>query len=274
MAFNRIQKLAVQYGTWTAREVRGFEKTARAINRAPQPPALSSREELALYQYLTITERPIEGRLVALEEKLIRLTLLAEDFDGESFAQFEPTDGAPIYYGYSYPHRQERQINWDLSFKPGDIVWEIGCGEGNDLLRLAQANPETSFVGCEANAENLRAALLLAGTLPTIQPNVRLLLGDFTEKGVPAGSINAVILKGTIAGMRFDMKERLLAGLFQALSPQGGRLYVDYLYVDGRDRRLVDEQTTSLGLSWNAVPLGTDHYLFEEDRPIMLEVKR
>src|SRR6201987_889724 len=41
---------------------------------------------------------------------------------------------------------------------PGDMVLEIGCGTGRNLIKVARAYPEARFFGLDVSREMLRAA--------------------------------------------------------------------------------------------------------------------
>ncbi|MCP5364545.1 MAG: methyltransferase domain-containing protein [Hyphomicrobiales bacterium] len=46
----------------------------------------------------------------------------------------------------------------DLDLAPGNLVCEIGCGTGRNLIRAARRNPEARFFGIDASGEMLKSA--------------------------------------------------------------------------------------------------------------------
>jgi S-adenosylmethionine-diacylgycerolhomoserine-N-methlytransferase len=46
----------------------------------------------------------------------------------------------------------------DLALAPGNLVCEIGCGTGRNLIRAARRNPEARFFGIDASGEMLKSA--------------------------------------------------------------------------------------------------------------------
>lgn len=46
----------------------------------------------------------------------------------------------------------------DLGAKPGEIVCEVGCGTGRNLVLLAKRYPQTRFLGLDASEEMLKSA--------------------------------------------------------------------------------------------------------------------
>jgi len=59
---------------------------------------------------------------------------------GELDAPFVPT-----------PVRYAEHVTAALEIAPGDVVYELGCGDGRFMLALAQFAPEATFVGIERN---------------------------------------------------------------------------------------------------------------------------
>ncbi len=107
----------------------------------------------------------------------------------------------------------------------GCRVLELGCGEGMNLLPLAERFPLSQFIGVDfsatqiATAEAARAAAGLA--------NARLVCGDLREFEPEAGAFNYVIAHGVYSWVTDEVKDRLLAVIGRALAPAGVG-YVSY----------------------------------------------
>ena len=107
----------------------------------------------------------------------------------------------------------------------GCRVLELGCGEGMNLLPLAERFPRSHFTGVDfsaaqhATAEAARAAAGLA--------NTRLVCADLREFEPEAGAFDYVIAHGVYSWVTDEVKDRLLALMALALAPTGVG-YVSY----------------------------------------------
>lgn len=73
--------------------------------------------------------------------------------------------------------------------RAGQVLLDAGCGLGLETLRLAAANPHATVVGLDRDAELLAAARERAAGGPG---NVRWVVGDVTDPGLPARSVDVV----------------------------------------------------------------------------------
>ena len=107
----------------------------------------------------------------------------------------------------------------------GCRVLELGCGEGMNLLPLAERFPRADFTGVDfsatqiATAEAARAAAGLA--------NARLVCADLREFEPEPGAFDYVIAHGVYSWVTDGVKDRLLALIARALAPAGVG-YVSY----------------------------------------------
>ena len=107
----------------------------------------------------------------------------------------------------------------------GCRVLELGCGEGMNLLPLAERFPLSQFIGVDfsatqiATAEAARAAAGIA--------NARLVCADLREFEPEAGAFDYVIAHGVYSWVTDGVKDRLLAVIGRALAPAGVG-YVSY----------------------------------------------
>ncbi|MEO6786281.1 MAG: methyltransferase domain-containing protein, partial [Chthoniobacteraceae bacterium] len=98
-------------------------------------------------------------------------------------------------------------------------VLELGCGEGMNLLPLAERFPKSEFVGVDfsakqiATAEAARAACGIG--------NARFVFADLRTWKRDGGTFDYVIAHGVYSWVTEEVRERLLALCAEALSPCG-----------------------------------------------------
>ncbi len=98
-------------------------------------------------------------------------------------------------------------------------VLELGCGEGLNLLPLAERFPGSQFVGVDFSAEQIRVgeeARAAAGI-----GNARLICADLREFEPEAGAFDYVVAHGVYSWVSDAVKDRLLALCQRALAPHG-----------------------------------------------------
>jgi SAM-dependent methyltransferase len=104
-------------------------------------------------------------------------------------------------------------------------VLELGCGEGLNLLPLAERFPASQFTGVDFSPEQIRVGeeARVAAKLG----NARLICGDLRGLEPEAGAFDYVIAHGVYSWVSDEVKERLLAICSRALAPDGVA-YVSY----------------------------------------------
>jgi SAM-dependent methyltransferase/methyltransferase-like protein len=98
-------------------------------------------------------------------------------------------------------------------------VLEVGCAEGTNLLALASAYPEATFVGIDLSSALLdvaRSALAELGL-----DNVRFEQGDITDLPAYEGEFDFVIAHGVYSWVPSSVRVALLAGMRRLLAPHG-----------------------------------------------------
>lgn len=104
-------------------------------------------------------------------------------------------------------------------------VLELGCGEGMNLLPLAERFPDSEFVGVDFSAEQIRVgeeARRAAGI-----GNARLICADLRKFEPEAGAFDYVIAHGVYSWVSDDVKDRVLQLCTRALALEG-IAYVSY----------------------------------------------
>ncbi len=104
-------------------------------------------------------------------------------------------------------------------------VLELGCGEGMNLLPLAERFPQSHFTGVDFSSGQIttaEAARQAAGLA-----NVRLECADLRDYQPEAGGFDYVIAHGVYSWVTDEVKDRLLALIARALAP-AGLGYVSY----------------------------------------------
>lgn len=112
--------------------------------------------------------------------------------------------------------------------RPGDTVYDLGCGPATQMLMAAELCPDSRFVGIDLSTKMLELAE--AETARKGLSNASFLQADFTELGAIAGeSADAVI--STVALHQLPDVVRLrrcFAEVARVLKPGGGLYLVDF----------------------------------------------
>ena len=108
-------------------------------------------------------------------------------------------------------------------------VLELGCGEGMNLLPLAERFPKSEFTGVDFSAKQI--AVAEAGRAACGIGNARFVCADLRE-WKPEGAFDYIIAHGVYSWVPMEVRDRLLALCVGALSPNGVA-YVSYNTLPG-----------------------------------------
>ena len=118
-----------------------------------------------------------------------------------------------------------RLLGWGAAAPDCCRVLDLGCGEGMNVLPLAERLPGSEFVGVDfspahiAVAERAREAAGLK--------NARLVCADLRDYEPARGAFDYVIAHGVYCWVSPEVRERLLDLIASALAPQGVA-YISY----------------------------------------------
>jgi SAM-dependent methyltransferase len=104
-------------------------------------------------------------------------------------------------------------------------VLELGCGDGGNLLSLAQALPRASFLGVDLAAGGIERGSELAAQAGL--GNVQLLCQDLQALPEDLGSFDYILAHGVYSWIPPDARKALLTAIRDRLAPQG-IAYVSY----------------------------------------------
>jgi ubiquinone/menaquinone biosynthesis C-methylase UbiE len=108
-----------------------------------------------------------------------------------------------------------------MSLAPDEVVADIGAGTGYFAFRIANVVSEGKVLATDIQPEVL--ALMEQRKQETGITNVDTLLGQIDNPGLPANSVDAVLLVD--AYHEFSHPFEMMQGIYDALKP-GGRLFL------------------------------------------------
>lgn len=109
-------------------------------------------------------------------------------------------------------------------------VLELGCGAGGNLLAMAVALPDSTFVGIDTSRRAIQRAQALTASLGLT--NISFQQISIADYAAPAGEVDYVIAHGVFSWVPAPVRERLLALCACALS-HSGVAYVSYNALPG-----------------------------------------
>ena len=119
-----------------------------------------------------------------------------------------------------------------ISAAPPDCcrVLELGCGEGMNLLPLAERFPKSEFVGVDFSGRQI--AVAEAARVASEIRNARFVCADLRMWKHEGAAFDYVIAHGVYSWVPAEVRDRLLAICAEALSPDGVA-YVSYNTLPG-----------------------------------------
>jgi len=143
-------------------------------------------------------------------------------------------------YAESHPDRLEVIARLSgFTTEPGRSaaprVLELGCGRGGNLLPMASAWPEATFVGVDLSEGHIRDASRVAAAAEL--GNVTLVCGDFADARLDDGAFDFVLCHGVYSWVPLAARRGLLARIQGALAP-AGVAYVSFNTLPGWYSRL------------------------------------
>ena len=179
---------------------------------------------------------------------------------------------APIEDLPRIPRREAREREKEcttrlkvLKLKPGQIVCDLGCGNGFYALKIApQVAPEGQVLGVDIQPEMLE--MLIEFCKRQKIENIKPILGDFNDPKLPKESLDWIIL--TDVYHEFSHPEAMLAKMLEALKPTGKVLLLEYR-LDGETARhiKIDHRMSVKQVKSEWLPAGFELLELEEFLP-------
>lgn len=109
-------------------------------------------------------------------------------------------------------------------------VLELGCATGGNLIPMAWYQPQSSFLGIDLSANQVRQGQSMIDRLGLT--NIALRQGDILALGEELGSFDYIIAHGVYSWVPAEVREHLL-GLSRALLKPAGLLYLSFNALPG-----------------------------------------
>jgi FkbM family methyltransferase len=136
--------------------------------------------------------------------------------------------GVMGHQGAGWLEREQRtheempdEVVANMSLQPDEVVADVGAGTGYFSFRIAQMLPQGKVLATDIQPEML--AIMEQRKQETGINNVETLLGTIEDPGLPANSVDAVLLVD--AYHEFSHPFEMMQGIVNALKP-GGRLFL------------------------------------------------
>ena len=187
---------------------------------------------------LSCTQLPAETRPSISNERQMQALLVADTSGYETAPPRDPNGIGTYYLGRQIAHvmghegaswlersgrRQEEGTDIllrELKLKPTDVVADIGAGTGFFSFQLAKKVPKGGVLAVDIQPEMIAALQTNKRRLKVT--NVRSVLGTTTNPGLPADSVDLVLIVD--AYHEFDHPREMGRAIRRALRPGTGRL--------------------------------------------------
>ncbi len=212
----RTSNHALNFG-WILRVIL-YKKGNCPMSNKPKPATVAEKiryleEFVDLEKYLTENHNDSEKIVAYFKENHSRYRLF---YNGKGNMHFIVSkDGKTFSYDDMY-YQPDVAISYA---KPGGKVLELGSGQGNNLMHLAQAHPDMEFYGMDLFPAELKkkpANLIIRKQNYTSMPDI------------PDNTFDVVYAIETIVYNDSEMKDKLMAEVRRVLKPGGHFLVWDY----------------------------------------------
>jgi ubiquinone/menaquinone biosynthesis C-methylase UbiE len=187
---------------------------------------------------MSCTQLPAETRPSMSNERRMQVMMVADTSGYETASPRDPNGIGTYYLGRQIAHvmghegagwlerkgrRQEEGTDLllkELNLKPTDVVADIGAGTGFFSFQLAKKVPKGEVLAVDIQPEMIAA--LQENKRRQKVTNVRSVLGTTTNPGLPADSVDLVLIVD--AYHEFDHPREMGRAIRRALRPGTGRL--------------------------------------------------
>ena len=184
------------------------------------------------------TQMPVESQPSAISAQRLSAVVEADTSGYETASPRDPNGIGTYYLGRQIAHvmghegsswlersgrRQEEGTDLllrELKLKPTDVVADIGAGTGFFSFQLAKKVPKGQVLAVDIQPEMIAALQTNKRRLKVT--NVRSVLGTTTNPGLPADSVDLVLIVD--AYHEFDHPREMGRAIRRALRPGTGRL--------------------------------------------------
>lgn len=139
--------------------------------------------------------------------------------------------GVMGHQGAGWLEREQRtheempdEVVANMGLEPDDVVADIGAGTGYFAFRIAQQLPQGKVLATDIQPEML--AIMEQRKQETGISNVETLLGTIDNPGLPANSVDKVLLVD--AYHEFSHPFEMMQGIYDALKPGGKLFLIEY----------------------------------------------
>ena len=178
----------------------------------------------------------------------------------------------PLYLTYAQQELHPSRIGAAAllsGFSPAPVsqcrVLELGCGDGGNLIPLAEAYPQSSFTGVDIDARSIHLAQSRASSLHLT--NVTFTQSDISDYNPTPKGFDYIICHGLYSWVPASVRTRALELVNAALSDRGLAL-VSYNVLPGWRQRGVLRDIMKFGVELGRTALGKtpEEFLSGEDR--------